>query len=329
MDSLTALDACLAQALHGLAPVPAEILPLADACGHVLAEDLLFPADAPPSAEALRAGFAVAALDLTGASASVPVPLGDAARRVHPGDPLPPGTDAVLSEDGVETGPGGAEALRPVGPGEGVRRAGHDGRAGARLAPAGARFHPWHGLAARRAGVTQCAIRRPRVAVALPDPAQAAFATRWMGMIGAVPSDDAPHLVLRPAREARPRLALAPGETAWLEREGGALVLSVPRRVDGMVAAWLALGFPAMAALTGAAPVTETRPLLRKATSSLGLSELVLLAGEGEGWRPAPPGSATLSALASARAFAFLPPDSEGLPEGARLSATPLVAPFG
>jgi molybdopterin biosynthesis enzyme len=328
MHSLTALDACLSQALHGLAPVPAEALPLSAACSHVLAVDLVLPADMPPRDEALRAGFAVSALDLTGASAAVPVPLGSSL-HVLPGDPLPPGADAVLPEDGVEGADGLREAIRPVGPGEGLRRAGHDGRAGAVIARAGTRLHARQCLAASLAGIERCAVRRPRVAIALPDPRVVAFAAAWATSLGAELSGDAPHLILRPADDARPRLALAPGETAWLGREGGALVLSVPRRVDGMVAACLALGLPAMAALAGAGCVTEAGPLLRKAASALGLSDLVLLTSEGTGWRPAPPGSVTLAALAAAHAFAVLPPDSEGLAEGATLSATPLLAPFG
>jgi len=327
MDSLTALDACLARALNDHPPVAAEIVPLAVASGHVLAEGLIFPADTPHVAEALRGGFAVTALDLTGASASLPIPLGGAP-RVAPGDPMPLGTDAVLPEDGAEAAPGGMGATRSVSPGEGIRRAGHDGRAGAVIASAGRRVDARHALIAGRAGITQCAIRRPRVSVALPDTAQAAFAVDWLTALGAKPSDDAPHLLLRPAPDARPRLALAPGETAWLAREDGALVLWVPGRVDGMLAALLALALPAMAALTGAAPAFEARPLARKVVSALGMSELVVLASEGEAWRPVQPGSVSLSALASATTFAFLPPDSEGLPEGASLSATPLLTPF-
>jgi molybdopterin biosynthesis enzyme len=59
------------------------------------------------------------------------------------------------------------------------------------------------------------------------------------------------------------------------------------------------------------------------------LSELVLLTREGAAWRPAPPGSLTLAALAEADAFAILPPDSEGLPEGALLAGISPHAPFG
>jgi molybdopterin biosynthesis enzyme len=328
MDSLTALDACLAQALNDLAPAPAEVVTLSEGCGHVLAEDLVFPADAPPVAEALVAGFAVSALDLTGASPQVPVRLGQVS-GVLSGDPLPPGTDAVLPGDGVETGPAGPEAIRPVAPGHGVRRAGHDGREGAVIVPAGARLQAWHALAAGLAGVERCAVRRARVAVALSDPRQAAFAAAWATALGGRLSHDAPHLILRPAAETGPRLALAPGETAWLERDGGALVLSVPRRFDGAVAALLALGVPAMSALTGARPVAEARPISRKAASALGLSDVVLLAVEDAAWRPMPPGTVTLAALAASEAFAILPPDSEGLPEGAPLPATRLLSPFG
>jgi molybdopterin molybdotransferase len=328
MDSLTALEACLAQSLHEIAPALAEALPLSEARGHVLAEDLVFPADMPPVAEALRAGLAVAALDLTGASADVPVPLG-AARRVLPGDPLPPGADAVLPEDGAKGGPGGWEALRALAPGEGARRAGHDGRAGAVIARAGTRLAARHVLAAGLAGVDRCTVRRPRVAISLPDPRLAAFAAGWMIRLGAQLTETAPHLILRPDAEARPRLALAPGDTAWLAAEDGALVLSVPRRFDGAIAACLALGLPAMAEVGGARALTEERPLTRKAASALGMTDLVLLTREGAAWRPAPPGSITLAALAGADAFALLPPDSEGLPAGASLAGIPLQSPFG
>lgn len=328
MDSLTALEACLAQALHGIAPAAVEALPLSGALGLVLAEDLAFPADTPPVAEALRAGLAVAALDLTGASADVPVPLG-AARRVVPGDPLPPGTDAILAEDEAKQDRDGWAALRPIAPGEGARRAGHDGRAGTVIARAGTRLDARHVLVAGLAGVGRCMVRRMRVAIALPDPRIAGFAAGWMAALGAHATDTAPDLILRPADAGRPRLALAPGDTAWLAAEDGALVLSVPRRFDGAVAACLALGLPAMAALGGARALTEERPLTRKAASSLGMTDLVLLTREEAGWRPAPPGSLTLAALAGADAFALLPPGSEGLPEGAPLAGISLHAPFG
>jgi len=354
MDSLTALDDCLARALRQAGPVAPEVVPLAEGCGHVLAEDLAVPGDIPPVTEALRAGFAVPSLDLTGATAHLPVPLGRPV-RVRPGDPLPPGCDAVLPEDGAEadgaeadgaaangaaaaasgrdgaatTGAPGIAATRSVRPGEGARRAGHDARAGAIIARAGTRLAARQRLVAEVAGADRCTVRRPRVQLALPDARVAAFAADWLRALGARLSEDAPHLVLRPAGDARPRLALAPGETAALGRAGAALVLSLPDRFDGAVAACLALGTAALAALGGAPPLREERPLARKASAAPGMSDLVLLTREGPAWRPAPAGSVTLAALAAADAYAILGPESEGLPAGAPLAGTPLDRPLG
>jgi molybdopterin molybdotransferase len=256
-----------------------------------------------------------------GASASVPVPL-SAPLPVRPGDPLPPGTDAVLPPDGIEPGPLGPEAIRPIGPGEGARRAGHDGRAGAVFARAGQVLTAGQAMVAGMSGIATVAVRRPRVAIRLEDAGQAALAGAWMRAAGAALSDDAPDLILRGATDHRPRLALSPAETAWLSRDGAAMVLTLPRRFDGMVAACLALGLPALAAQTGAAPRSETRALSRKVTSAVGMADLVLLARDGDRWSPFPAGSVTLTALAGAVAFAILPPGSEGMPEGALLSAT-------
>lgn len=328
MMSLTPLDACLAEALNAAAPVQAEMLPATQACGHVTASDLSLPRDLPPATEALRAGLAVAALDLVGASSGAPVPL-NAPVRVRPGTPLPDGTDAVLPEDGTDSATGEYEAIRPASPGEGVRRKGHDGRAGEVILRAGQRIATRHLLLATLAGIDSLAVRRPRVRIMLDDPRQAIFAQAWMQGLGAVITEDAPHLTLRPATDHRPRLALAPAETAWLECDGRALVLTVPIRFDGMVAACLALALPAMTALTGAAARPELRPLTRKVTSAVGLSELVLLSEDAGAWVPHPAGTLTLTALAAARAFAILPPDSEGLPAGASLAALPLDLPLG
>lgn len=329
MIGLTPLDICLAQALHGILPVPADVLAPDAACGHVLAGDVALPQDMPPAAEALRAGLAVAALDLVGANAGAPVPLG-APARVVPGAPLPPGTDAVLPEDGSEAMAGHVEAIRSVAPGEGVRRAGHDGRGGETVLRAGRRLGPPQRLLAELAGVAQLAVRRPRVRVALADPRQAAFAAAFLEGLGALPAEaEAPHLTLLPTTDHVPRLALAPAETGWLAQERSVLVLTVPTRFDGMVAACLGLALPAMAALTGARPRTRTRPIARKLTSTVGLSELVLLAEDAGAWVAQPAGTVTLTGLAAARAFAILPPDSEGLPAAAPLTALPLDQPFG
>ncbi|TVQ53127.1 MAG: hypothetical protein EA355_13870 [Rhodobacteraceae bacterium] len=111
MTGLTPLETCLTEARDGLAPAPAEGRDPVAACGHVLAEDRCLACDLPPAAEALRAGFAVAALDLVCAGAGSPAPLGDPV-RVLPGERLPPGADAVLPEDGADAVGGLVEASR-------------------------------------------------------------------------------------------------------------------------------------------------------------------------------------------------------------------------
>ena len=327
MSGLTPLDTCLAQALNGAQPVAPETIALAGAMGHALAGDLRLPHDLPARHEALRAGFAVQALDLMGASPQLPVPLGTA-QALTPGMPLPPGTDAILPEDGTETTGPLRQAIQALNPGEGVRRAGHDGRAGDLIARAGQRLTPRHGLLAGLAGLAHLPVRRPRVHVA-PDVPQAGFVRDWVQLLGALISDDSPHLTLRAALDDRPRLALAPGDTAWLARDGDALTLSLPPRFDALVAALLALGLPALAMLSGMTPASITRPLARKVTSAVGLSELVLLSAAEDTWQPLPAGSLTVTALARASAFALIPPDSEGAPAGALLAATPLDTAFG
>lgn len=328
MESMTALDHCLHLALRDVIPAPAERVPMSDALGAVLAEALHFPSDMPSLPEALREGFAVTALDLTGASASLPIAL-QAPLRLLPADPLPPGSDAVLPPDGVEHTQAGWEAIRSVSPGFAVRRAGHDGRAGALIAPTGAWLSERLCLVAALSGLRDCSIRRPRVAIDLPDPDQAAFAHRFLVKLGAQIVADAPHLILQPTRSTQQRLALSPAETAWLAHEQSALVLSVPRRFDGMVAACLALAVPAMAALSMTTALSAARPLGRKLASALGMSDLVLLSRQDDGWHPGPAGSVTLANLATADAFAIIPPESEGLAAGATLAGISLSSPLG
>lgn len=327
MSGLTPFDACLAQALRGTDPVPPEALGLAEAIGHALSDDLLLPDDLPPQHEALRAGYAVNALDLMGASAAMPLPLHDAPALL-PGMPLPPGLDAILPDDSTQTTGHRLEAIDALNPGEGIRRAGHDGRKGDAVARAGQRINARHRLMAALAGLSHLPVRRPRVRVT-PDAPQAAFIAGWVRSLGARVTDDDPHLIIRLTQTHTPRLALAPGDTAWLARDGDTLVLDLPPRFDGAIAALLALGLPALASLTGTAPQPVTRPVARKITSSVGLSELVLLTRAGARWLPGPAGTITLAALARAEAFALIPPESEGIPEGADLPGLSLDTPLG
>lgn len=321
MPSLTPLADCLAQALTGLAPVASLPVPPAQGVGAVLAADLVFPSDMPPQAVALRAGFAVASLDLMGASPDMPLPARPAV-AVAPGDGLPPGCDAVLDPAEVEWHGAQALALRAPAPGEGVRLAGHDGRAGTLIAQAGTLLSAQAALVAGLAGLEAVPVRR-RPRVVLESMAQGHFVAHWVQAHGGMLVADAPDLILRTAADHAPRLALAPGETAWLSRHGAALVLDLPPRFDAMLAALLALGGPALDALSGRVAAPRPVTLARKLTSAIGLSELVLLTPTADGWLPEP--ALTLAALARARAFALIPPGSEGHPAGATIPAFSLA----
>src|SRR5260221_1428715 len=110
-DALARLDALVA-------PVTSRTADISLALGHTLAEDVVIAAPIPPTACALRDGWAVRS-DLTmDASGYAPAPL-PFAMRIDVGDPLPGEADAVAPLDVVVTRDGAAEALAPVGPGEG------------------------------------------------------------------------------------------------------------------------------------------------------------------------------------------------------------------
>ena len=99
--------------LQTLAPLPSEKVPLLEAFGRILADDLVAQNDLPPFSNASMDGYAVQSADLTHAQPTNPVRLtvigesaaGDwpqfslvagSAARITTGAPLPDGADAVI-----------------------------------------------------------------------------------------------------------------------------------------------------------------------------------------------------------------------------------------
>jgi molybdenum cofactor synthesis domain-containing protein len=159
-DPAAALDALLALAP---APVTPCRLPAAAAVGLVLAEALVARGPVPAMPVAARDGWAVAATDTDGAGPYAPAMLPAPPHRLAPGDPLPPGTDAVLapfelSEDGPF-----AAAVATVAPGEGVRRPGEEIAPGTLLRAAGQRLRARDLPALAALGIAEVALRRPRL----------------------------------------------------------------------------------------------------------------------------------------------------------------------
>lgn len=159
-------------------PVGTERVPLAEAAGRVLAEDLAADTDIPAEARSGRDGYALSAADTLGASDYNPLPLqllmapraigrGFAA-PVAEGDPLPPGADAVLSVEQGEALGLVLEAGLGLASGEGVVGAGEECKAGDLLLGAGRRLRPQCLARLASAHLTEIPVRRrPQVRILL------------------------------------------------------------------------------------------------------------------------------------------------------------------
>jgi molybdopterin molybdotransferase len=160
---LLAYDEALAQ-LTGSVAAPAGIveLPLLQALGAVLAENIVAGIDVPGCAMSAMDGYAINTADLA-ASGATRLPLsqriaaGDAsailvpgsAARIFTGAPVPAGADAVIMQEQVEADDEGIRFEQRPQSGQNVRPAGNDIRQGATILQQGSRLRPQDiGLAA-------------------------------------------------------------------------------------------------------------------------------------------------------------------------------------
>jgi molybdopterin molybdotransferase len=174
--ALMRVDEALALIAERIAPVTGvEHVPLADADGRVLADDLTAPIPLPPFFNSAVDGYAVRHADLTpGAETRLPVsgrlaagaaPGGAAAERValriFTGAAMPEGFDTVyMQEDAVrEEG----DVVLPAGlkPGANARPAGEDLEAGALALPAGHRLTPRDLALLGALGLPEIPVRAP------------------------------------------------------------------------------------------------------------------------------------------------------------------------
>lgn len=196
MDDLTApslmsVAEALQKLLESLRPLPVEHVPLEQAGGRVLAEDVVSKQDLPPFDNSAMDGYAVRSQDVLTASPESPVLLrvvGDAtagrvlegrighgeASRISTGAPLPDGADAVVPVEYTDKpGPMAGEpltsttrVLKAFGSGEHVRRVGNDVRKGSCVVKAGRRLRPQDvGMLAALGVANPAVIRIPRVAI--------------------------------------------------------------------------------------------------------------------------------------------------------------------
>lgn len=328
--------------LADLRPVAAIGIATAEALGRIAAAPVWNPAPLPATAIALRAGIAVAAASLVGASPYAPAILTEAPPAVLAGEAMPPATDAVIPAAAAVAAGRFVEIGQTAYPGEQVALAGSDLTRRALILGSGAPVTPEIQLALAMAGLTEIAVLDGRFAITSSgDPATHDWlAARLvaLGLAEARPTeadlilclgeiDDA--IVDPAAAPAACGLALRPGETAGaIMRADGRPVIRLPQRFDGAVAAFYALVLPVVARLTARVINTRMRPLNAKVSVAVGCTDVVLLRGVGQGYEPLAVGQVTLQALLRADAVALIPPESEGAGAGTPLAAIPIDIPL-
>ncbi len=156
-------------------PVAARRLPPSAAVGRVLAAPLAAGTDLPLVVVAAHDGVAVRAAGLDGAGPYAPVTL-TRPPLVALGEPLPPGTDAVVAVRDVAWHGDLAALSRAVAPGEGVCVAGRDIMAGTIWRPQGALVSRWDLPLLTALRICEVPVRIPRVAL-LPTGARIAAST--------------------------------------------------------------------------------------------------------------------------------------------------------
>lgn len=169
--------------IAGIAPLEPLEVPLLEAAGLVLAQDVNSPLDVPAHTNSAMDGYAVLSQDVRGASAGSPrrlrvvesiaagsfptrpVGRGEAA-RIFTGAPLPAGTDGVIRQEDTERDGDWVLVRSDRDAGRNIRLAGEDLRRGARVFDAGTVLEAAQlGVLASMAASRVVARRRPRVAI--------------------------------------------------------------------------------------------------------------------------------------------------------------------
>ncbi len=151
---MKSVDQHLADVLAAVHPLPPLPLPLVDAHGCTLGEDVVATNPLPGFDNSAMDGYAVRVEDVASATPETPVTLpvvGDIAAgsntgisirpgftaRIMTGAPIPPGADAVVQLEWTDGGKTSVVITQAPHPGQHVRRAGEDLAEGALVLPAG------------------------------------------------------------------------------------------------------------------------------------------------------------------------------------------------
>lgn len=191
---MISVDEALAEILRHVQPLEAERVPILEALGRVLAEEIISDIDIPPFDNSAMDGYAVRAADIADASPQTPVPLrvvGSVAAgyvaevgvepgtaiRIMTGAPLPHGADTVVPYEDTDdfdrpkeerlTSPADVIRVRKaVRRGSNIRPAGEDIRRGESVMAPGRLIRPQEiGVLASLGRETVLVHRRPKVAI--------------------------------------------------------------------------------------------------------------------------------------------------------------------
>jgi len=182
-EGLLSVEEARERVLSTVHPLGSLQVPLTDAYGCVLAEDIVATHDLPSFASSAMDGFAVRSVDIAKASPSEPVDLkivgramigrrpestvgGHEASRIATGAPIPAGADTVVPIENVELSGETVRILEPAPEGRHIRPVGEDVRTGSVLVETGKRLGaPELGLLANAGFPHPVVHPRPRVIV--------------------------------------------------------------------------------------------------------------------------------------------------------------------
>ena len=182
---MISVEEALERILNQITPLTTTQVPLSEALGLVLAEDVVVQEDMPPFANSAMDGFALLSQDsqprngqpprlritgevAAGYVADHAIELGTA-MRIMTGAPVPPGADTVIQVELTRSeGPESewVEILETVAQGNNIRPAGEDMRRGQTVLPSAIEIGPWEiGVLATLGWAKVPVIRRPHVAL--------------------------------------------------------------------------------------------------------------------------------------------------------------------
>jgi molybdopterin molybdotransferase len=182
-EGLLSVDQARDKILSRIEPIAPIQLPLSEAYGCILAEDVVSPDDLPAFASSAMDGFAVRSHDIVDATPDAGVELrivgraqiglrpdatvgGGEAVQIATGAPIPAGADAIAPIENCEVAGEKVRVLFPSEEGRHIRSAGEDAKAGELLVPKGRRLvGPELGLLAATGFSHPLVHPKPRVVV--------------------------------------------------------------------------------------------------------------------------------------------------------------------